>query len=163
MVESPSQGVKNALVISWVQICPYLICKAFMTCSVYKALATCYVAYGSLSKSGVLVMSWWWKRRLLPVERLANASSKDRRIGVLRQLARCWHSAFAAEREWDSSFLSGRSLFFVHASPSLPVRGLWELLHILIIILIPSKFVFLYLFIPYIYTLATCRSHGLQP
>ena len=32
IVESPSQGVKNVLFVSWVYMCPY---------SVYKALAMC--------------------------------------------------------------------------------------------------------------------------
>ena len=41
MVESPSQGVKNALVVSWVYMCPYSVFKALTTYPVYKALARC--------------------------------------------------------------------------------------------------------------------------
>ena len=41
MVESPSQGVKNALVVSWVYMCLYSVFKALTTCSVYKAFAMC--------------------------------------------------------------------------------------------------------------------------
>ena len=38
MVESPSQGVKNALVVSWVYMYPYSVFKALTTYSVYKVL-----------------------------------------------------------------------------------------------------------------------------
>ena len=41
MVESTSQGVKNALVVSWVYMCPYLVFKALTTCSVYKSFLRC--------------------------------------------------------------------------------------------------------------------------
>ena len=41
MVESPSQGVKNVLVVSWVYMCPYSVFKALTTFSVYKALTMC--------------------------------------------------------------------------------------------------------------------------
>ena len=41
MVESPSQGVKNALVVSWVYMYPYSVFKALTMCSVYKSLAMC--------------------------------------------------------------------------------------------------------------------------
>ena len=41
MFESPSQGVKILLVVSWVYMSPYSVCKALTTCSVYKALAKC--------------------------------------------------------------------------------------------------------------------------
>ena len=41
MIESPSQGVKNALVVSWVYMCPYSVFKALTTCSEYKAFARC--------------------------------------------------------------------------------------------------------------------------
>ena len=41
MVKSSSQGIKNALVVSWVYMCPYSVFKALTTCSVYKALAMC--------------------------------------------------------------------------------------------------------------------------
>ena len=41
MVESPSQGAKNVLVVSWVYICPYSVFRALTTCSVYKAFAMC--------------------------------------------------------------------------------------------------------------------------
>ena len=37
----PSQGVKNALVVSWVYMYPFPIFKALTTYSVYKALKTC--------------------------------------------------------------------------------------------------------------------------
>ena len=32
MAESPNQGVKNALVVSWVYMCPYSVFKALTTC-----------------------------------------------------------------------------------------------------------------------------------
>ena len=41
MIESPSQGVKNALVVSWVYMCPYSVFKALTMCPVYKAFARC--------------------------------------------------------------------------------------------------------------------------
>ena len=34
MVESPSEGVKNALFVSGVYMCPYSVLKALTTCSV---------------------------------------------------------------------------------------------------------------------------------
>ena len=55
MVESPSQGVKNALVVFWVYMCHYSEFKALTTCSVFSDVL---VTFGSLSKSGVLVMGW---------------------------------------------------------------------------------------------------------
>ena len=61
-------------------------------------------------------------------------------------LALCWSQL----KRVRFLLLSGQSLFFAHASPPLPVRGLWEFQHILIIILIQFKFVFLfYLLIHY--------------
>ena len=41
MVESPSQGVKIVLVVSWLYSCPYSVFKTLTTYSVYKALAWC--------------------------------------------------------------------------------------------------------------------------
>ena len=52
MVESPSQGVKNVLVISWVYMGPNLVFKALTTCSVYKALVLVF-SWGYKSKFGI--------------------------------------------------------------------------------------------------------------
>ena len=41
IVESSSQGAKNASVVSWVYMCPYSVLKTLTTRSVYKALAMC--------------------------------------------------------------------------------------------------------------------------
>ena len=46
MVESPSQGIKNALVVSWVCMSPNSVFKALTTCSIYKTLATCLSLLG---------------------------------------------------------------------------------------------------------------------
>ena len=56
MVESPSQGVKNSLVVSWVYMCPYSVFKALTTYLVYKAFNDVLVTFGNSSKSGVLDM-----------------------------------------------------------------------------------------------------------
>ena len=52
--ETPSQGVKNAFVVSLIYMCPY---------SIYKALPT-LVVFGSVSRSSVLVRtsigSFWY-------------------------------------------------------------------------------------------------------
>ena len=41
MVESPSQGVKNALVVSWVYMCPNSVFKALTACSGFIKLLRC--------------------------------------------------------------------------------------------------------------------------
>ena len=44
MVEFPSQGIKNALVVSWVYMCPYSAFKVLTMYLVYKALMMVYKA-----------------------------------------------------------------------------------------------------------------------
>ena len=46
MVESTSQGIKNALVVSWVYTCPNSVFKALTPCLVYKALVTSQLLLG---------------------------------------------------------------------------------------------------------------------
>ena len=56
-------------------------------------------------------------------------------------------SLVTAEREWDSSFCRYGPFLCACIAP-IPVKGLWEFLHISIIILIQFK-IFLFSFIPY--------------
>ena len=52
-------------------------------------------------------------------------------------------------KESDIHPFIGTVPFLCACVAPLPVRGLWEFLHILIIILIQFKYLFIYLFIPY--------------
>ena len=121
------------------------------------------VAFGSLSKSSVLVRSsigpfgYFLYFGILLTE---TAGTNER--------AATWPStcskgnldvvtpSVTAEREMIFFLLSGRSLFFAYVSP-IPVRGLWEFLHILIIIIIQFNFLFFYLF-PSALLIATHRQ-----
>ena len=99
------------------------------------------VAFGSLSKSSVLVRSSISSpfifqhavNHTATSERNSQHFVQRRMRDVFHQLTRCCHFAGHCLKEMSLLLLSGGPFFFTHASSLFPVRNLWEFLHILII------------------------------